>query len=102
MANGRERSPPGMAEQLLVEPGDERSVGDCLPLLERLLGELVVFGRAGAVAGEVERDQAEGLRVAGEVVAGEIEILFDRLAPPPWAGPILAEERALPPALELI
>ena len=48
-------------------------------LAERLVGEVVQPGRAGAVAGEVEGDQPVQVGVVGHVVGREVEVGRDRL-----------------------
>jgi hypothetical protein len=69
---------------------------DRFAALERLRGELVELRGARAVAGEQERDGPEKVGVGRQVVAGEVVLLGDRLAPPGFrSGPVLAQEGAL-------
>ena len=69
--------------------------GDDLGLREGAVGEVVQLRRAGAVAGEVEGDQAVQPGVGAEVVAGEVEVLGNLPLMLLRARPVLAEQRPL-------
>ncbi|MFY0539075.1 hypothetical protein [Nannocystis pusilla] len=100
MADRRQRAAVRVGEQAPRQVGEERGVGDRRARgAGGALAVIVVHRRARAVAGEVEHDEAVRPGVGAEVVAGEVEILRQRLAPLRGAGPVLADQRALVRAL---
>src|SRR5436190_213833 len=95
-----------MAQQPLWKAGDECVGSNRLPLslAQLAVSELVEARRSGAVAGEVECQEPKQPGVIADFLAGEVELLGNRLArwQAEWARPVLADEGPLVRALARI
>ena len=76
----------GMGQHTLGQTRQERVGSDRGPLCKCLIREIVQTRRARAVAGEVEGDEPQQLRVVAHVVGREVEIRRYRLEPPRFAA----------------
>src|SRR5437870_7917553 len=86
-----------MAEEPLWQAGDKGMRGDSLALTRphTMVGEIVHLWGAGAIAGEMEGEQAQQAGAVIHIIGRKVKIRRDSLPPLLGAGPFLAQQRAL-------